>query len=133
MTEFIDARRGEFGVEPICELLPIAPSTYYAAKTRLPSPRTLRDAQLVTEIKRAYEASRRRYGPRKVWRQLKREGISVTRCTVERLMRAEGLRKASCAARRCSPRRATRPPRAPTTSCSATSRRPPRTVSGSPT
>jgi transposase InsO family protein len=91
MTAFIDERRSEFGVEPICALLPIAPSSYYASKTRPPSPRALRDAQLMTEIKRAYEASRRRYGPRKVWRQLRREGISVARCTVERLMRAEGL------------------------------------------
>ena len=63
MIAFIDERRSEFGVEPICELLPIAPSTYYAAKTRPPSPRALRDAQLGTELKRAYEASRRRYGP----------------------------------------------------------------------
>ena len=92
MTTFIDERRSEFGVEPICSVLPIAPSTYYASKTRSPSPRALRDERLLAEIRRAYEASRRRYGPRKVWRQLRRQGESVARCTVERLMRAEGLR-----------------------------------------
>jgi putative transposase len=92
MTAFIDERRREFGVEPICAVLPIAPSTYYAAKTRPPSPRALRDERLLAEIHRACEASRRRYGPRKVWRQLRREGTCVARCTVERLMRAEGLR-----------------------------------------
>lgn len=92
MTSFIDEHREEFGVEPICSVLPIAPSTYYAARTRSPSPRALRDERLLAEIRRAYEASRRRYGPRKVWRQLRREGTSVARCTVERLMRSEGLR-----------------------------------------
>jgi putative transposase len=92
MTAFIDERREEFGVEPICAMLPIAPSGYYAAKARPPSPRALRDEWLLAEIRRAYDASRRRYGPRKVWRQLRREGISVARCTVERLMRQEGLR-----------------------------------------
>ncbi len=92
MTAFTDERRQEFGVEPICSVLPIAPSTYYAAKTRLPSARALCDERLLAEIRRAYGASRCRYGPRKVWRQLRREGISVARCTVERLMRREGLR-----------------------------------------
>src|SRR5665647_367340 len=92
MSAFIDERRKEFGVEPICTVLPIAPSTYYAAKMRPPSPWALGDERLLVEIRRAYEASRRRYGPRKVWRQLRREGTCVARCTVERLMRAEGLR-----------------------------------------
>ena len=92
MSAFIDERRKEFGVEPICTVLPIAPSTYYAAKMRPHAPRALRDERLLAEIHRAYEASRRRYGPRKVWRQLKREGTCAARCTVERLMRAEGLR-----------------------------------------
>jgi putative transposase len=91
MTSFIDARRKEFGVEPICSVLPIAPSTYYAAKARPPSARARRDAELRAEIERVYAGSRRRYGPRKVWRQLRREGIGVARCTVERLMRAAGL------------------------------------------
>jgi hypothetical protein len=92
MTAFINERREEFGVEPICEMLPIAPSTYYAAKAQPPSPRALRDEWLIAEIRRAYDASRRRYGPRKVWPQLRREGITVARCTIERLMRQEGLR-----------------------------------------
>jgi len=92
LTAFIEEHRGAYGVEPICALLPIAPSSYSAAKARPPSPRVLRDQRLLVEIRRAYEASRRRYGSRKVWRQLKREGISVARCTVERLMRQEGLR-----------------------------------------
>jgi putative transposase len=91
MTAFIDARRSEFGVEPICEVLPIAPSTYYAVKHRPPSARALRDAELSEKIRSAWEGSRRRYGARKVWRQLRRQGESVARCTVERLMRAEGL------------------------------------------
>jgi len=94
MTAFIDERREEFGVEPICALLPIAPSTYYAAKMRPPSARTLRDEELRPEIQRVYAANYRVYGARKVWRQLRREGLSVARCTVERLMRAEGLQGA---------------------------------------
>lgn len=91
MTAFIDARRGEFGVEPICSVLPIAPSTYYAAKSRSPSARVLRDEEIIEKIRSAWKASRGRYGARKVWRQLLRQGESVARCTVERLMRAEGL------------------------------------------
>lgn len=91
MTAFIDARRSEYGVEPICSVLPIAPSTYYAAKQRPPSQRALRDAKLREEIRKAWKASRGRYGARKVWRELLRQGESVARCTVERLMRAEGL------------------------------------------
>ena len=92
MTAFIDERREEFGVEPICAVLPIAPSSYYAASNRPPSARSLRDEKLMSEIRRVYADSRRRYGPRKVWRQLKREGIAAARCTVERLMRQAGLR-----------------------------------------
>jgi putative transposase len=92
LTAFIEDHRTTYGVEPICACLPIAPSSYYAAKTRPPSPRQLRDERLLAEIRRAYAASRRRYGARKVWRQLKREGVGVARCTVERLMRAESLR-----------------------------------------
>jgi transposase InsO family protein len=72
-------------------VLPIAPSTYYAAKQRPPSQRALRDEELVVKIRKAWKASRGRYGARKVWRQLLRQGESVARCTVERLMRAEGI------------------------------------------
>jgi putative transposase len=72
--------------------LPIAPSTYYAAKSRPPSARALTDEKLSEKIKRVYDDNYQVYGPRKVWRQLKREGTPVARCTVERLMRRAGLR-----------------------------------------
>jgi len=80
-------------------VLPIAPSTYYAQKAKaddpsLQSPRAQRDGWLCGEIRRAWEANSQVYGPRKVWRQLKREGIAVARCGVERLMREMGLRGA---------------------------------------
>jgi putative transposase len=93
MTAFIDEHRDVFGVEPICRVLQFAPSTYYAVKARqqAPSARACRDAELVIEIRRAHQQSNDLYGADKVWRQLRREGIQVARCTVERLMRAEGL------------------------------------------
>jgi putative transposase len=72
--------------------LPIAPSTYYAAISRPPSARALRDEALKPKITRVYHANYSVYGPRRVWRQLKREGITVARCTVERLMRSLGLK-----------------------------------------
>ena len=93
---FIDAHRARFGVEPICRVLSehgckIAPNTYWVAKKRPPSARAIRDAELVIEIRRVYEQNLFVYGADKVWAQLNREGIRVARCTVERLMRAEGL------------------------------------------
>jgi putative transposase len=91
MTAFIRERKDEFGVEPMCAQLPIAPSTYYASVSRPPSARHLCDEELKPEIIRVYEANQSVYGHRKVWRQLRREGFSVARCTVERLMRALGL------------------------------------------
>ena len=91
MTAYIDAYKDRYRVEPICELLPIAPSTYYDAKRRPPSRRALPDAELEAEIRRVHEENYRVYGARKVWRQLRREGVSVARCTVERLMRKMGL------------------------------------------
>jgi len=96
MLAFIDAHRGEFGVEPICKQLPIAPSTYYEHKSRqadpsrLP-PRVQRDAELSGSIRRVWDENFRVYGARKVWRELRREGVPVARCTVERLMRRAGL------------------------------------------
>src|SRR5690554_5164648 len=92
MVAFIDAHRQEYGVEPMCSLLPIAPSTYYAHKARqrdpaLRSARAQRDEVLREEIRRAWKDNLEVYGPRKVWRQLKREGKAVARCTVEHLMR----------------------------------------------
>lgn len=97
MVSFIDAHRAEHGVEPICAQLPIAPSTYYAHKAREAAPERLparvqRDQALRVEIQRVWEENFRVYGARKVWRQLKREGFSVARCTVERLMNTLGLR-----------------------------------------
>ena len=96
MVSLIDAHRQEYGVEPICEQLPIAPSVYYEAKARQADPsllpaRSRRDAQLVGEIERVHKANFRVYGARKVWRQLRREHVVAARCTVERLMRRMGL------------------------------------------
>ena len=92
----VDAYRGEFGVEPICWELGIAPSTYYAVKARqaAPSERTVRDERLSGEIHRVHAENLGVYGARKVWWQLQREGIRVARCTVERLMAREGLQGA---------------------------------------
>jgi putative transposase len=105
MIAYVDANKDRFGVEPICQLLPIAPSTYYAAKRRLPSARALRDEKLKLEIRRVHEDNFGVYGARKVWRQLGRDGISVARCTVERLMRELGLE----GVRRGKPHRTTTP------------------------
>jgi len=96
MVTFIDEHRAHYGVEPICAQLPIAPSTYYYHKAREVDPakipaRHLRDKALKPQIQRVWEENFRVYGARKVWRQLKREGFSVARCTVERLMRKMGL------------------------------------------
>lgn len=96
MVSFIDEHRGSYGVEPICRVLPIAPSSYYEQKACLAdsarlSDRIRRDAIMREEIRRVWEANRQVYGARKVWRQLRREGIDIARCTVERLMREMGL------------------------------------------
>ena len=97
MTAFIDEHREVYGIESICKVLPIAPSTYYthAARKADPDvrpPRAMRDDVLCAEIGRVWQENRRVYGVRKVWRQLRREGFRVARCTVERLMRRLGLR-----------------------------------------
>jgi putative transposase len=91
MIAYIDANRDRFGVEPICQVLPIAPSTYHDAKRRPPSARALHDEELKVEIRRVHAEHFGVYGARKVWRQLHREGIAVARCTVERLMGELGL------------------------------------------
>jgi transposase InsO family protein len=96
MVSFIDEHRAQYGVEPICRELPIAPSVYYEAKARQADPsllpaRSRRDAELVGEIERVHRANFRVYGARKVWRQLRRESVVAARCTVERLMRRMGL------------------------------------------
>ena len=96
MVAFIDDHREAYGGEPICEVLPIAPSTYYEQKAREVDPsripdRLVRDADLRVEIERVWKENRSVYGARKVWLQLKREGFEVARCTVERLMGVMGL------------------------------------------
>jgi putative transposase len=95
-VRYIDEHKLRFGVEPICRVLTehgcqIAPSTYYAAKTRPVSARAVRDAELKVHIRRVFDENYGVYGARKVWRQLAREGIGVGRCRVERLMRELGL------------------------------------------
>jgi transposase InsO family protein len=97
MIAFIDDQREVHGVEPICKVLPIAPSTYHdhVAKRHDPdrlSARAKRDAALKVELRRVFEENFRVYGVRKVWRQMQREGFEVARCTVARLMGCMGLR-----------------------------------------
>lgn len=97
MVRFVDDHRQQYGVEPICAVVPIASSTYYEQKARQADPSRLparvhRDVALRPEISRVWQATRRRYGAKKVWKQLNREAIPVARCTVERLMRALDLR-----------------------------------------
>jgi transposase InsO family protein len=99
MVGFIDDHRDRLGVEPICAVLPIAPSTYFLHKAHEQdatkrSARARRDDELRAAIQRVWDEHQQVYGPRKVWRQLRREGVRVARCTVERLMREMGLRGA---------------------------------------
>jgi transposase InsO family protein len=96
MIAFIDDHRGVFGVGPICRVLEIAPSTYYAFKAverdpDLASGRARQDRRDMAAIKQVFDGSRGRYGARKVWHQLRREGGDIARCTVERLMKVMGL------------------------------------------
>jgi len=99
MVSFICEHRDEYGVEPICKELPIAPSVFYEHQKKsthpeLRSNRSRRDESLCADIKRVFEDNFRVYGARKVWLQLKREDIRVARCTVERLMKRQGLKGA---------------------------------------
>ena len=94
MIACIDAHRERFGVEPICRALQFAPSTYWSAKRRRTSARSERDEKLKVEIARVHAENFGVYGAPKVWAQLNREGHRVARCTVERLMRDQGLRGA---------------------------------------
>src|SRR5262245_10868812 len=131
MVRFIDTHRATYGVEPICAVLPIAPSLYYEwrARQRDPErwpPRTRRNAVLRDQIRRVWHEEHEVYGARKVWKQLQRDGEPVARCTVERLMRQLGLhgvirgrkgKKTTCptsAARRPPGWRSARDPRAHT-------------------
>ena len=97
MIAFIDDQREAHGVEPICKVLPIAPSTYHEHAARRADPaklsaRAQRDVSLKVEIQRVFTENFEVYGVRKVWRQLRREGFDIARCTVERLMQSMGLR-----------------------------------------
>ena len=99
MVEFVEEHRAEYGVEPICAVLPIAPATYYEHRAWKRDPgrrceRAKRDDRLRVEIERVWKENFSVYGAEKVWRQLGREAFDVARCTVERLMRAMGLRGA---------------------------------------
>ena len=96
---FIDEHRGCYGVEPICRMVPIAPSTYYEHKARERDPerrpdRAQRDERLGEEIRRVHRENFEVYGVRKVWRHMNREGTRVARCTVARIMRDRGLESA---------------------------------------
>ncbi len=91
MIVFVDAHRERFGVEPICNALQFAPSTYWSAKRRPRSARSFRDGEFTSAIARVHADNFGVYGARKVWAQLHREGVRVARCTVERLMRQMGL------------------------------------------
>jgi putative transposase len=96
MVAFIDDHREQFGVEPICRVLPIAPSTYFRHKAEQRDPtrrstRAQRDEVLRAIIRRIWNEHRQVYGPRKVWRQMGRENLSAARCRVRRLMREMGL------------------------------------------
>ena len=96
MIAFIDDHRDKHGVEPICEVLPIAPATYYDHQPKLADParqsdRAKRDEALRPKIQRVFDANWQVYGVRKVWRQLRREGVDVARCTVARLMKSMGI------------------------------------------
>ncbi len=92
MIASIDDHRGAFGVGPICRVLGIAPSTYYAFKAverdpDLASDRARQDQLDMAAIKQAFDSSRGRYGARKVWHQLHRSGHDIARCTLERLVK----------------------------------------------
>ena len=133
MTRYVQAHKDAYGVEPICQVLEIAPSTYYAAVSRTPSRRRLRDAQLKLEIERVHADNFGVYGIEKVWRQLNREGVVVGRERVARLMRELGLEGAVRGKMGLGPQCPTSSPRGRPIWSTASSRRWHRTGSGSPT
>ncbi len=97
MTAFINDHRDVYGVDPICKVLPIAPSTYYEQAARQADPalrpaRAIRDEDFCLEILRVWRENKEVYGVRKVWKQMLREGIQIARCTVARLMKQLGLK-----------------------------------------
>jgi putative transposase len=106
VTAFIDERRGRFGVEPICRTLQVSASAYYQRKTGQRSRRSIEDERLLERIREVHAANYYAYGSRRMWVALRRAGEPVARCTVERLMKSNGI----CGAkRRGKPWRTTRP------------------------
>src|SRR5581483_6820008 len=91
VTRYIEQRRGVFGVEPICRVLEVPVSSFYARRSRVPSQRQLDDWQLLVEIEAARSGYRRAYGARKTWKELRRRGVEVGRDRVARVMRQHGL------------------------------------------
>ena len=91
MSRYIEANRATFGVEPICQVLAVAPSSYYAARSRPPSARAIRDQELKADITRVHAANFSVYGVRKLWRALRRQGTQIGRDHAGRLMTALGL------------------------------------------
>jgi putative transposase len=106
VTAFVDSRRGDFGVEPICRVLGVSASAYYQRATGRRSRRSLEDERLLARIRELHAANYYAYGSRRMWIALRRAGEPVARCTVERLMRAHGIQGAK---RRGKPWRTTRP------------------------
>ena len=99
MVQFIDDHRDQYGIEPICAVLPIAPATYHRRHAEQVDPqrrcaRARRDDDWRVEIRRVWTEEQQVYGPRKVWLELRRQGVAIARCTVERLMAEMGLRGA---------------------------------------
>ena len=97
MVGFIDQNRQTWGIEPICDALPIAPSTYHEVKAGEADPSRLsarrrRDIELRTQIQKVWDENFQVYGPKKVWNQLRREGVIVGRGRIERLMKQMGLK-----------------------------------------
>lgn len=91
MVDYIDGHKEEFGVEPICKALQFAPSTYYAAKSRVPSARTLRDAVLMPIILALWQVNFEAYGARKLWKAARRAGHEIGRDQVARLTKTAGI------------------------------------------
>lgn len=128
-TGIVSGSRGELFEFLICRALQFAPRTYYAAKARPPSARSVRDEELKPEICRVHAENFGVYGAAKVWAQLNREGITVARCTIERLMR-DLVYVALCEVNLIAQRSPTTPPRGRVISLTASSPRPARTVFG---
>lgn len=91
---FIDAHRARFGVEPICRVLEIVSSTYYARRSRPPSTRAVLDAELLQRIRNVHASNYAAYGSRRTWKTLRRQGVDVGRGRIERVLRQHGLQGA---------------------------------------